>query len=145
MDLSCEMTEGGTKRKYDKGERRFKHVGKDAYPIIEFDNGDPKKWIGKCPCDLSEAERDRLLNEAVAAPNGDRELSAPKRLYAVHEGAIYEAQTSDGGVTYHGYPYRGKLSNPILTKLERLADQNGCADAFRAWVKKHITRHGERK
>ncbi|MGU3422926.1 hypothetical protein [Methylobacterium sp. D54C] len=98
------------RRNYDKGERRFKHVGRDPWPHIQFDDHDPKKWIGKCPSNLSAVDRDRLLNEAVAAGNGDRELAVPRRLYAVHDGAIYEAQTSDGGMSYHGYPYRGKLA-----------------------------------
>lgn len=80
------------KRRYDKGERRFKHVGKGAHPVIEFDDSEPRKWIGKCPSTLSEADRTTLLNEAIGAPNGDRELSVPKRLYVVHEGAIYEAK-----------------------------------------------------
>ncbi len=33
--------------------------------------------------------------------------------YAVHEGAIYQARTSDAGVTYHAFPYRGTLSKQI--------------------------------
>ncbi len=135
----------GTSRKYDKGERRHKHVGKGSLPIIAFDSGVPKKWVGKCPSTLLEADCARLLNEALAAPNGDRELEAPKKLYVVHQGAIYEAQTSDGGTCYHGYPYRGKLSDAILTKLEEMAERKGCAPDFRDWAKKHITRHGERK
>lgn len=133
------------KRRYDKGERRFKHVGAKPKPVIEFNNQDPKKWIGKCPSSLSEPERTRLLNEAIAAPNGDRELDCPKKLYVVHEGAIYEAQTSDGGITYHGYPYKGRLSSSILTGLKEMAEQKRCVPAFRAWVKNHITLHGERK
>jgi len=138
---------GGTSglRKYDKGERRYKHVGRVANPVIEFDDGQPKKWVGKCPSILVEADRSRLLNEAIAAPNSDRELDVPKRLYVVHEGAIYEAQTSDGGTSYHGYPYRGKLSSAMLTALSEMAEQKGCGDAFQDWVKKHITRHGDGK
>jgi hypothetical protein len=130
-------------RRYDKGERRFKHVGKGPEPMIERDNGKPKRKIGKCPSTVLEPERTRLLNEAIAAPNGDRELDCPKTLYVVHEGAIYEAETSDGGVSYHGYPYEGRLSGAILTRLEKMAEQKNCLRSFKAWVKKHITRHGE--
>ena len=130
------------KRRYDRGERRFKHVGKDPDPIIEFDDSEPKKWVGKCPSTLSEADRSRLLNEAVAAPNGDRELPVPKRVYVVHNGAIYEAQTSDRGRTYHGYPYKGKLSASILKALAEMAGRKKCFDLFEKWVKEHIERHG---
>lgn len=132
-------------RRYDKGERRFKHVSRGRDPIIEFDNSDPKKWVGKCPSILSEADRNLLLTEAIPAPNGDRELAVPKKLYAVHDGAIYEAQTSDHGRSYHGYPYRGKLSRSLLEKLRTMADKKDSLSSFDAWVKKHIVLHGQRK
>ena len=130
-------------RRYDKGERRYKHVGKGPVPTIEFVGSDPKRWIGKCPSTLSEADRARLLNEAVAASNGDRESPVPKKLYVVHDGAIYEAQTSDRGRTYHGYPYKGKLAGAILEALARMAESKACSRAFDAWVKLHIERHGD--
>jgi hypothetical protein len=124
----------------EKGERRYKHVGKGSVPTIEFDNGDPKKWIGKCPSTLSAADRERLLSEAIAAPNADRELDAPKKLYVVHEGAIYEAQTSDRGRSYHGYPYKGKLSYGLLNALRDMAIRKLCRDEFEMWVRRHIDR-----
>ena len=132
-------------RQYDKGERRFKHVGRGPEPAIEFDNSDPKKWVGKCPSTLSEADRTRLLSEGIAAPNGDRDLAPPKKLYVVHDGAIYEAQTSDRGRTYHGYPYKGKLAGGILERLSAMAEQKGCSEQFATWVKMHIVRHGARR
>jgi hypothetical protein len=137
------MTRG--RRRYDKGERRFKHVGKGPEPTIEFDDRNLKKWVGKCPSTLSPEDRERLLNEAIAAPNGDRELPLPKNLYVVHEGAIDEAQTSDRGRTYHGYPYKGKLARRILEALAKMAAEKGCSDAFAAWVRKNIEKHGDRR
>src|SRR5580704_6035075 len=134
-----------SEREYDKGERRFKHVAKGPLPVIEFDDGNPKKWVGKCPSTLAEADRKRLLDEAIAAPNGDRELEAPKKLYVVHEGAVYEAQTSDHGRTYHGYPYKGRLSDNIHERLRTMASEKVCLELFDAWVKKHIEIHGSRK
>lgn len=133
-----------TGRRYDKGERRFKHVGKGPTAVIEFDARDPQKWVGKCPSTISEEDRARLLNEAIAVSNGDRELPVAKKLYVVHEGAIYEAQTSDHGWSYHGYPYRGRLSGTILDELSAMAKKEGCSDQFEDWVKKHIVRHGAR-
>lgn len=129
-------------RRYDKGERRFKHVGTGAEPEIVFDDQEPKKWIGKCPNTIDRAEREVLLNEAIAGSNGDRELDVPRRLYAVKDGAIYEAQTSDRGRSYHAYPYRGKLGRGLTAKLAEVADQKGCRDAFEKWVRTHIERHG---
>lgn len=136
---------GQPERRYDKGERRYKHVGKGPDPVIEFDSRNPKKWIGKCPSTISEAQRLRLLNGAIPAPNGDRDLVVPKRLYMVYQGAIYEAQTSDGGASYHGYPYKGKLSTSILTALETIARDQECLEAFRDWQKKYIVLYGERQ
>ncbi len=72
-----------TGQRYDKGERRFKHVGKGAHPVFEFHDSEPKTWVGKCPSTLSERDRTKLLNEAIGAPNCDRHLPVPKKLYVV--------------------------------------------------------------
>ncbi|HMK89162.1 MAG TPA: hypothetical protein VK446_05965 [Methylocystis sp.] len=138
-------TDTDAKRIYDKGERRHKHVGSGDGPVIAFDDRDPKKWVGKCPSNLSDELKTSLLNEAVAAPLGGRELDCPKRLYVVHNGAIYEAQTSDGGVSYHGYPYRGRLSGELIEKLAKMAEEKSCGPAFDKWVKQHVTRYGGRR
>ena len=133
---------GQRERNYDKGERRKKHVGKSKTPEFQFDIGNPRKVIGKCPIDISEEERLILLRNAVEVDNGDRDLPAPKKLYAVHKGAIYEAQTSDHGRTYHGYPFRGKLGDDIIERLAKMADEKGHRKAFNRWVKANIKRHG---
>lgn len=130
------------RRAYDKGERRFKHVAKGDEPQIEFDPGNPKKWIGKCPAGLSVKDMLRLVNEAVAAGNGDRRLVPPKRVYNVHKGAIYEAQTSDGGKTYHGYPYRGKLASGLIETLRAMAVKKECEKEFDKWLEQHVEPHG---
>jgi len=145
MGLEVTDIETPKLRRYDKGERRFKHVGKGAQPVIELDKGNPRKWVGKCPSGIPQSELETLLNAAVEAPNGDRDLDVPKKLYVVRKGAVYEAQTSDGGTTYHGYPYKGKLSGSILDELKKMAEQEKSVDEFSSWVKKHIVRHGERK
>jgi hypothetical protein len=132
-------------RRYDKGERRFKHVGHGFEPKIEFDDGNPRKLVGKCPSNLGGDELAALLNTAIPGPNGERDLAAPKRLYAVHDGTIYEAQTSDGGTTYHGYPYRGRLSRDLHDRLAQMADELDCGAKFRKWVKAHITLLGSKK
>src|SRR5258706_16382050 len=113
-------------RRYDKGERRYKHVGKGAQPEIEFVPDNPRMWIGKCPSTLSADDQVRLVNEAIAGSNGDREISFPKKIYVVHEGAIYEGQTTDRGRSYHGYPYRGKLARGLIDELRELAIRKGC-------------------
>jgi hypothetical protein len=123
-------------RKYDKGEKRFKHEGTGPEPEIQFFRDQPRRFIGKCPAGMSAQVRTQLLNEAIPAPAGDREIDYPKYLYVVHNGAIYEARTSDAGTTYHGFPYRGSLA--LVEQFRTMARQKNCLDVFEEWVKKHI-------
>ena len=60
-----------------------------------------------------------LLNEAIPGQLGDRNVNYVKIAFVVHKGAIYAAQTSDAGSTYHGYPYKGRLSGRGLRSTER--------------------------
>ena len=130
-------------RRYDKGERRYKHVGRCQLPEIEFFPGNPRMWVGKCPSNLSVEDQTRLLNEAVTGSNGDRELAFVKKLYAVHQGAIYEAQTTDRGMSYHGYPYRGKLARNLIHELRKRAVEKACENDFDLWVKRYIEVNGK--
>lgn len=130
-------------RLYDKGERRYKHVGRGTEPEIEFVSGNPRMWIGKCPATLTSDDHLRLINEAIPGSNGDRNLPFPKKLYAVHDGAIYEAQTTDRGKSYHGYPYRGNLSQNLIDALRKMAVKKGCEDGFDSWKERHIVTHGK--
>jgi hypothetical protein len=125
-------------RKYDKGEKRFKHEGTGPEPEIQFLRSQPRRFVGKCPAGMSAELRTQLLNEAIAGPNGDREINYPKYLYAVHNGAIYEARTSDAGVTYHGFPYRGRLAKDLVDRLRGMAQDKDCLSAFEKWVKNHV-------
>ncbi|HEX8482891.1 MAG TPA: hypothetical protein VF650_13395 [Allosphingosinicella sp.] len=125
-------------RRYDKGERRFKHVGREAYAEIEFVHGRPDMAVGKCPNTLSVDDCEAMLEDAVAGPNGDRDIDYPKKLYTVHDGVIYEAQTTTAGQSYHGYPYRGRLSRKLLKELASIARKKKCETEFNAWVKRHI-------
>lgn len=129
-------------RRYDKGERRYKHVGRGVEPEIEFVPGNPRMWIGKCPATLTADDHHRLVNEAIPGSNGDRDIPFPKKLYTVDGGTIYEAQTSDRGVSYHGYPYRGKIATNLIKDLRKIALDKKCAEEFDTWVKQHIEVHG---
>lgn len=132
------------KRRYDKGERRHKHVGKSATAEIKFFPGNPRCWIGICPSPryLPDTVRDCLLDDAIIGENGEREIDFIKKLYNVYNGVIYEAQTSDRGFSYHGYPYRGKLASSLIRELRAVAKKKGCESEFDSWVKEHIEKHG---
>ena len=80
-----------------------------------------------------------LLDEAIEAPSGDREIDYVKTLYVVHDdGTIYKGSTSDGGVSYHGFPYRGKLPKEMAKQLREMAERKNCLGQFEKWLKKHI-------
>lgn len=128
---------------YEKGERRHKHVGKNDYPEFEYINDNPRYAIGKCPKNLVGDDRTTLLREAIPDGNGDREVAFHKRLYAVHRGAIYRAETTTYGKSYHGYPYRGKIGRALLEKLRSVAVIKECLKEFDDWVDQHIELHGK--
>jgi hypothetical protein len=109
---------------YDKGDRRYKHVGRNPFPEFRSEN-DPRRVVGLCPSTLAHADHQRLLREAIPDGNGDRSIDFPKRLHVVHEGAIYRAETTDWGRSYHGYPYRGKMGRGLLEKLRATAEAKG--------------------
>lgn len=125
------------KRTYEKGEGRTKHLGRSAEPEIEMNRSNPKSWIGKCPNNMSVDTRQKILDSAIPGPTED-EGEVPQNLYAVHEGAIYEAMSSDHGTRWHGYPFKGKLSRKMIGRLRELAREQKCEQAFDQWVKKHI-------
>ena len=125
-------------RKYDKGEKRFKHEGTGSEPEIQFFKDSPRRFIGICPAGMPADLRLKLLNEVIPADTGDRDIDYPKYLYVVHGGAIYEARTSDAGVTYHGFPYSGKLARHLVDQLRTMAKDKKCLDAFEKRVKNHI-------
>jgi hypothetical protein len=103
-------------------------------------------------CRSRRRARDRV--RAGQPPHVDREMSRqthvrrslsigqPKKLYAIHGGAIYEGQTTDRGKSYHGYPYRGKLARSVIDALRDMAVKKSCEKEFDAWVKRHIEVHG---
>ena len=104
-------------RLYVKGERRFKHVSSTNRPEFVFERGNPKRVVGKCPNNIPLALCQQLLLEAVPSSNGDRSIDAPKRLYAFHDGVVYECRTSDHGTSYHAFPLRGSMPRQIADQL----------------------------
>jgi hypothetical protein len=123
-------------------ETLYKHEGRGPLPEIQFIKDHPRRFVGKCPAGMPAQLRQKLLNEAIPGPTGDREIDYPKYLYVVHEGAIYEARTSDAGGSYHAFPYRGKLSRELLEQLRNVAEEKKCLEACDEWIKKHLQIQG---
>jgi len=53
-------------RRYDKGEKRYKHEGSGPEPEIHFDKNRPRKWIGKCPAGMPAQLRTDLLYQGCS-------------------------------------------------------------------------------
>jgi len=127
-------------KRYDKGERRYKHVGRSASAAVDL--GNPKKVVGKCPNNIPQALRVKLLQTAISAKPIDPELGYAKHLYLTYQGIIYECATSDFGLTYHAYPYHGVMRRSLLNALRGSIDATLNPVAFGQWEQAHIEVRG---
>jgi len=73
-----------------------------------------------------------------STPIGDHEVAFVKPLYLVYLGVEYECQTSDGGRTYHAYPYHGEMVASLYKRLSVLEGATTHGPVFADWVDKHI-------
>jgi hypothetical protein len=128
--------EGPSRRKYEKGEKRLKHVGSTATATV--DDGNPKKVIGKCPNNIPDATKEAVLQTAIPELSADRDVDFPWRLFAVHEGVIYDCRTTTRGQSYHAFPYHGEMLRSLHDRLEQSEDAKAHAREFKHWVSKHV-------
>jgi hypothetical protein len=124
--------------RYDPGAYRHKHHGSKACAHFR-DEGSAS--VGVCPSTLSVDEAQRLLQFGVPDFGSNEPTSPPARIYAVHEGVIYEARpTEPGSLTYHGFPWRGRpghnrLPRAIKRALQEQAEQSGYLKVFKDWLR----------
>lgn len=132
------MTEARRWR-YERGEGRTKHRWQHDYAgFVPAERG----ACGKCASSINQELAEQLLNEGVPfAEMGDHDW--PSRIYAVYQGAIYEAVPTIPGTSYHGYPRRGDLPGrtplprAILRKLEAKALERNEANELKQWLKQY--------
>ena len=124
------------RRKYEKGDKRLKHVGRTATATV--DDGNPKKVIGKCPNNIPDATKEAVLQTAIPELPTDRNVDFPWRMFAVHEGVIYDCRTTTRGQSYHAFPYHGEMLRSLHDRLERSDDAKAHAREFKHWVAKHV-------
>lgn len=122
---------------YVRGEGRHKHRWKhDHAGFLPSGTVD----VGKCHRSIDEATATALLRCGVVAPSpyGDDE-DYPGEIYAVYRGIPYVAVPTQPGVSYHGYPWQGRMAPSIRRELERRAQQEGHAAEFKQWMKDYGT------
>lgn len=134
------MTEA-QKWRYERGEGRTKHRWQHDYAgFVPGERG----ACGKCASSINQELAEQLLNDGVAFNEiGDHDW--PSRIYAVYQGAIYEAVPTIPGSSYHGYPWRDLPGRPplprtVIRKLEAKAHERNEAEEFRKWLKQYGSR-----
>lgn len=125
-------------RRYQRGENRHKHVGKENIPRVE--KAADGEVVGKCPAAMSEDHKSELLAQAIPyLTEYPYSAAFPKRLFVVdQDGTVYTGQTTEAGSSYHGYPYAGPIGRRLKQALYEMAVKKGCAKEFNRWVKDHI-------
>lgn len=125
-----------TSLKYEKGENRRKHSGKetDAQMVQEMGG----HWVGKCPREFSLDKAMTLLQNGIP----EYRKTAPEkpfRIWAYFNGAIYAARSQDGGNTWHGFPNGHPMKEPpsqIMRKLVQRACEQGEEANIQEWLDK---------
>ena len=123
--------------RYDPAEHRVKHCwNKPDAGFQEIGSG----IVGKCPNTLTKQQAEELLRHGI--PYVREGGLHPSRIYAVHDGVIYEAVPTVPGVSYHGYPWRkspGRNAIPrlILETLELRATEQNQLRQFKDWMANH--------
>ncbi len=125
---------------YERGVGRYKHRwNRDEAGFGPGKNGQ----VGKCHCSITLEVATRLLRNCVVEPvpyalGGDDEEGeddAPRRVYNIYRGVPYVAVPSRPGASYHGYPWRGRMSATVRQTLEQRARDEGTLREFRKWLK----------
>lgn len=132
MDDAAEWPCPNTSLKYEKGENRLKHVGRDKEAKVVKENG---LDVGKCPKSFSIAEAENILQSGIPE---FRKTTAEKpfRIWAYHKGAIYVAHSQDGGKTWHGFPIKEEPPRKIKQQLEQSAQSLGEEKLLKKWLRK---------
>ncbi len=120
-------------REYEKGEKRYKHVGKSAEATI--DDGNPAKVVGKCPNNIADPIKRQVLNEAIAELAAEAIEPFPSRMFGVHEGVIYDCRTT---TLDNAFPYHGEMLRSLHDRLAQTKDAQTHTKAFKRWTAKHV-------
>ena len=105
-----------------------------------FEEGVGGQIIGKCPAGISNTEAEQLLNEGISwtNPHSHHKEDWPEQIYVVHQGVIYRAIPTRGGISYHGFPAARRVPRSLKEKILRRARDLGCETEVKRWMRKHM-------
>jgi hypothetical protein len=120
---------------YERGEGRSKH--RWSYDRADFRPGD-RGPVGKCHRSITETVAASLLHNGLVedSPYCDAPHD-PDCIYNVYRGVPYVAVPTQPGKTYHGYPWRGRMSATIRRRLRERAVADGYGREFDRWLKQY--------
>lgn len=124
--------------KYERGEGRFKHCWNKDEAGFE---PSPKGQVGKCHSSINDVVAEDLLKNGIAEIpiDEDSEFDFPERIFNVYRGVPYVAVQTQPGVSYHGYPWRGRMSGSVKRELEERVSGTQDARIFKKWMKEYCS------
>ncbi len=126
---------------FERGEGRHKHKwNRDEAGFHPSERGP----VGKCHNSITKQVALQLLRSGIVAPNpytlgdlGQGGDDTPHEIYNIYRGVPYVAVPTRPGVSYHGYPWRGRMSATIREALRQRAEDEGTLPVFKKWLKQY--------
>jgi hypothetical protein len=78
-----------------------------------------------------------LHSGLVEASPYDDVAHAPDEIYNIYRGVPYVAVPTQPGKSYHGYPWRGRMSATMRERLRARAEAEGTGREFDQWLKQY--------
>lgn len=128
------------KYQYDPAEHREKHCGAQNEAVFQLQGS---AWIGQCPVTLDKKTAETLLQDGVGEWD-DPSQTHPARIFTYYQGAVYVAVPTEPGISYHGYPWRGRpghnrIARTILEELRKMAENCGESKQLQNWLRQYNT------
>ena len=130
---------------YERGEGRHKHTwNRDEAGFVPSKRG----AVGKCHSSITEELAEHLLRSGIIEPDpfsldeegedeGGDKHPAPREIYNIYKGVPYVAVPTRPGFSYHGFPWRGRMSATVLEAMRRRAEEEGTLKVFDRWLKQY--------
>jgi hypothetical protein len=121
---------------YERGEGRTKHCWNHDYAgFVPSRRGK----VGKCANSISDVIAERMLKTGLYVPiEMDDDEDHPEEIFNIYKGVVYVAVPTQPGISYHGYPYKGRLTKRIFEALQARAVEQAEDAEFKKWTKSHI-------